>query len=132
MTSALVTPSGVPTSATFDEVPFRLIADDAGGLHLTTYRVHLPAPAPSELRVSLELGREENGVWAHIPELDISAEALDLNEAFYAVIAAAREWLSYIRDDQVELAPELQEQARYVVLLDAPVFSWFRDFSFVD
>lgn len=132
MTSALVTPSGVPTSATFDEAPLRLITDDAGDLHLMTYRVHLPAPAPSELRVSLELGREESGVWAHIPEFDISAEAHDLNEAFHAVIAAAREWLSFIQDEQVELAPELQGQAKYVVLLDAPVFSWFKGFSFVD
>ena len=127
MTSGVVTPSGVPTSATFDGVP---VLTDRGDM--MTYRVRLPAPAPAELRVTLELGKEANGVWAHIPELDISAEAEELNEAFYGVIAAARDWLSYIRDEQVELAPELQEQAKYIVLLNAPVFSWFKDFSFVE
>lgn len=130
MISEVVTPSGVPTSATFDEMPLRALPIVAADM--MTYRVLLPVPAPPELRVTLELGREANGVWAHIPELDVSAEAEDMSGAFYAVIAAARDWLSYVRDDDVELAPELQEQAKYVVLLDAPVFSWFRDFSFVE
>lgn len=125
--TSVVTPSGVPTSATFEGMP---VPADRGDM--MTYRVRLPASAPAELRVTLELGREENGVWAHIPELDISAEGEELSEAFYGVIAAVRDWLSYIQDEQVELAPELHEQAKYVVLLDAPVFSWFKDFRFVE
>lgn len=130
MTSAVVTPSGVPVAGSHGGAPVRAVALD--GIEMTTYRLRLPAPAPPELRVSLELGKEASGVWAHIPEIDVSAEGDDLSDAFYAVIAAAREWLSYVRDGEIELAPELNDQARYVPLLDAPVFSWFRDFSFVE
>ena len=45
---------------------------------------------------------------------------------------AAREWLSYVRDEQPELAPELGDQERYVPLLDAPIFSWFKTFRFAE
>ena len=82
--------------------------------------------------MQLEVGHEEGGYWAHIPELDVSAEGLDLDQAFRAVVRAAEEWLSYVRDEQVELSPALQRQAKYVALLDAPQFSWFRRVSFVD
>lgn len=97
-----------------------------------SYMVRLPAPAPRQLRVSLELGQEENVVWARVPELDVSAEGEGLAEAFANVIAATRAWLAYLRDDQPELGPEIAGQARYLPLLEAPVFSWFKHFRFVD
>jgi hypothetical protein len=55
-----------------------------------------------------------------------------LGAAFRAVTVAAREWLSYVRDEQVELAPGLAAQSKYVALLEAPEISWFRGISFVD
>jgi len=127
MTSVVVTPAGVPN---FDLTPREDLV--AGRTQMESYWVRLERPAPLELRMRLEVGQEEGGVWAHIPELDISAEAGDLDHAFRAVVLAARDWLSYLRDEQVELAPALNEQAKYVALLDAPEFSWFRDISFVD
>lgn len=96
------------------------------------YVVRIPAPAPAELQVDLEFGREDGGVWAHVPELDVSAEGSDVNEAFSNVVAAVRDWLSYLRDERPQLAPELEGQQRYVDLLDAPVFSWFKDFRFAE
>ncbi len=71
-------------------------------------------------------------MWAHIEELDVSAEGPDLEKAFRNVLAAARDWLSYINEESPNLAPELADQARYVALLEAPVFSWFREFRFVE
>jgi len=94
--------------------------------------VRLPKSAPRGIRVSLELGMEDAGVWAHIVELDVAAEGENAADAFRAVLAAAREWLSYVRDEQPELAPELGDQERYVPLLDAPVFSWFKSFRFAE
>jgi hypothetical protein len=97
-----------------------------------SYMVRLPAPAPRQLRVSLELGQEENGVWARVPELDVSAEGEGVAEAFGNVIAATRAWLAYLQEAQPELGPEIAGQARYLPLLEAPVFSWFKHFRFVD
>lgn len=126
-----VTPSGVPLGHTFAS-RLSQIAPGEEILHMMRYRVQIRQSAPPELRINLELGREDAGVWAHIPELDVSAEGADINEAFRAVIAAARDWLDYIREGDVGLAPELAEQARYVPLLDAPEFSWFKGFRFAE
>ncbi len=67
-----------------------------------------------------------------ISELDVSADGVDLEDAFRNVISAAREWLGYLQDEQPELGAEIASQARYLPLLEAPVFSWFKSFKFVD
>jgi hypothetical protein len=130
--TAVVTPSGVPNTeerpATGTQ-PYRFRYQHAEVKH---YRVHIAPPAPAELQVTLELGKEDNGVWAHIPELDVSAEGTDALEAFRNVLAATREWLSYIQEEQPDLAVELARQEKYVPLLDAPIFSWFKRFKFAD
>jgi hypothetical protein len=133
LTVAELTPSSFPDARIArpvgtDQVRIRYAAEP----EVERYRIRLPAPAPREARVSLEFGKEASGIWAHIDELDVSAEGEDLRAAFSNVIAAANDWLSYIRDESPDLAPDLAAQERYVVLLDAPVFSWFREFRFVD
>lgn len=95
-------------------------------------QVRLPQPAPQHLQVLVEFGQEEDGVWAHIPELDVSAEGPMLVDALRDVISAAHEWLEYLRDEQPELSPGLADQVRYVQLLDTPVYSWFRAFRFAE
>ena|SRR5271154_7356050 len=132
MTVVEFTPSEAP-------VRFREVATSSGAAHYEerpqpprVERVILPASAPREIQVTLELGKEEAGVWAHIVELDVSAEGADAREAFSAVLSAAREWLAYIRDEQPALAPELGDQQRYVPLLESPVFSWFKTFRFAE
>jgi hypothetical protein len=122
MTETLVTPAGVPSSTDQDRRA-RYLAQDT---NLITYRVRLPAPAPPELRVTLQFGQEDAGVWAHIEEIDISAEGADFDKALRNVVSAASEWLTYMRDEAPELAADLAAQARYVALLDAPPFSWFK------
>lgn len=78
----------------------------------------------------MEIGREADaGFWAHIAELDISAEGDTAPEAFAAVLHAARDWLAYLRDEEPPLAENLVEQEKYVALLDAPIFSWFKSFK---
>jgi hypothetical protein len=94
---------------------------------LERYSVRIPKGAPPELRVVLSFGQEPDGVWAHIDEFDVSAEGEDLLEAFRNVLSAAHEWLSYVREEQPDLAPALAAQARYAALLDAPEFSWFSE-----
>jgi hypothetical protein len=96
------------------------------------YSVHIARPAPRELRIAVHFGKESDGVWAHIDELDVAAEGKDVNEAFRNLVSSAREWLLYLREESPDLAPELKDQTRYAPLLDAPVFSWFRDFRFDD
>ena len=96
--------------------------------HWRSEHLFLPSPAPHDLRVTLEIGQEEESWWAHFPELDVSGEGDDLLQALAAVYGAAHEWLAYLRDESPELAPGLAEQARYVALLDAPGSSWFKDF----
>jgi len=91
--------------------------------------VWLPAPAPPEIRVSAQFQVEDGGAWVSVPELDISAEGDDPAAALRNVISAIREWLSYVRDERPDLAEELQGQARYVPLLDAPEFSWFKSIA---
>ena len=95
------------------------------GEELISYRVSFRPVAPARLRVHLELFQEDEGVWARIPELDVSAEGADVKEAFMNVLAAAREWLSYIREEEPSLSDDLLAQARYAALLDSPSFSWF-------
>ena len=90
--------------------------------------VRLPEPAPQHLQMLIEFGQEEHGVWAHIAELDLSAEGPSLVDALRDVINAAQEWLEYLKEEQPELSPQLVDQARYVALLDAPMYSWFRAF----
>lgn len=96
------------------------------------YVVQVPAPAPAEIQVHLELGAEDNGVWAHIPELDVSAEGAHAAEALGNVVSAARDWLRYIQEEGPQLSDELSSQAQYVALLDAPEFSWFRSVEFAE
>lgn len=92
-------------------------------------RVRVPASAPLSIRVSLEIGQEDAGFWAHIDELDVSSEGTTADEAFASVVNAARAWLSYLRDEAPELDPEIIGQRAYVELLDAPLFSWFKAFE---
>ena len=129
MSAVQITPSDAP-------VRFREVSTGGPARYeertMRVERVLVPAGAPQEIRVTLELGKEDSGVWAHIVELDVSAEGADALEALRGVLSAAREWLSYIRDERPELAPELGDQERYVPLLDAPTFSWFRDFRFAE
>jgi hypothetical protein len=134
VTTASITPSGVPNREGRPPIgtgrPQVLIRYHQA--EVKRYSVRIAQPAPLELQISMELGQEENGVWAHIPELDVSAEGADALEAFRNVLAATRDWLGYVRDEHPELAPELARQERYVPLLDAPVFSWFKSFKFAD
>ncbi len=90
-----------------------------------SYIVRVQTPAPEELRVTLEVGREEGGAWARIPALDLTGEGADYPEAFRNLLSAAYAWLTYLRDEQPDLADDLASQTRYAALLDAPVFSWF-------
>jgi hypothetical protein len=90
------------------------------------FRFH---PVPPDLLMTLELGLEDDHAWAHIPELDVSGEGPGVNEALQAVLAAARDWLSYLRDEQPELAAELEAQRRYVALLDLPGHGWFKTYN---
>ena len=73
--------------------------------------ITLAKPAPDELRVVLELGKEENGVWAHFEELDVSAEGEDANDAFIGAISAARAWLTYLRDENPSSRPSSRASA---------------------
>jgi hypothetical protein len=135
MTSPVITPSGAPVasgpaSGTDAELSIRYHGRSQG--QFVSYQVKIAAPAPKSIRVSLELGREEDGVWAHIPELDVSAEGANVEEAFRNVYSVARDWLAYIREESPDLGPDVADQARYVALIDAPVFSWFKDFRFAD
>ncbi|MFL5941720.1 MAG: hypothetical protein ACJ75L_00455 [Gaiellaceae bacterium] len=93
---------------------------------LISYKLRLPNPAPPELRVTLAGGPEGQGWWMRIDELDITAEGADALEAFRNLLSAARAWLSYLKENEPDLADDLVPQARYVALLEAPVFSWFR------
>lgn len=133
MTAPVMTPSGIPElespSSGTASFSYRYLQPDS---EIVSYQVRFVNPAPPALRVSLELGREANGVWAHIPELDVSAEGADVAEAFRNVFGAAQAWLAYIRDESPDLSVELEGQARYVSLIDAPVFSWFKSFRFAD
>ena len=132
MTVAELTPSSFPDARVAEPIGTDRVRIRYAEPEVERYRIRLPAPAPREVRVSLEFGKEEGGVWAHIDELDVSAEGEDLRTAFRNVIAATNDWLSYIRDESPDLAPDLAAQERYVALLDAPVFSWFREFRFAD
>ncbi len=82
--------------------------------------------------MAIQFGEEPHGIWVHIDELDVSAEGATAFEAFGNAVAAARAWLSYVRDEQPDLADGLASQRQYVELLDAPVFSWFGKFSVAD
>jgi len=131
MSVAEIIPSGVPGRRSYEYIttsgPATYTPSEAA-----RYVVSVPAPAPAELQVSLELGQEEGGVWAHIPEMDLSSEGANVSEAFMNVVSAVRDWLGFIREEGPALSPELAAQARYIELLDAPVFSWFKDFRFAE
>jgi hypothetical protein len=90
---------------------------------------HAKVP-PDDLRVTLQLGQEGDVWWARIPELDVSGEGQDFQEAFRAAYGAAYEWLAYLRDEHPDLSPELANQERYVPLLDVPG-AWFRDIQLI-
>lgn len=96
----------------------------------TSYRLQIPRPAPPDLRVTLELGAEGDFIWARIPELDVTAEGETVAETLRNILSAARAWLEYVREDQPDLAEDLRNQARFVGLLDAPEFSWFKRTTF--
>ena len=110
MTAPVVTPSGIPeiespSSGTSKfSYSYRRAARES-----ISYRVRFASPAPASLRVTLELGREDAGVWAHIPELDVSAEGADVAEAFRNVHGAAQAWLSYVRDEKPRPRPRTGE-----------------------
>lgn len=95
------------------------------------YRISARDLAPADLRVTLELGQDEGGVWARISELDVTAEGGDVQSALRNVVAAARDLLTYLRDEEPQLAPDLQGQSRYVPLLDTKPHGWFKLTKFV-
>ena len=130
MSVAQIIPSGVPGRRAYQYANTERARVTYNPSTAARFVVCVPAPARADLQVGLELGREENGVWAHIPELDLSAEGSDVGEAFSNVVAAVRDWLAYVREEGPQRAPELAAQEQYVDLLDAPVFSWFKAFSF--
>jgi len=79
-----------------------------GGPQLIRYTVELPVPAPPELRVALELGSEEGGYWASVPELQLTSEGEHLGEAVTNLVSAIREWLTYLQEE----APALGRTSR--------------------
>ena len=92
--------------------------------------IHVPSPAPANVRVTLEIVREDNAYFARIPEIDVAGEGDSPNDAFRSVLAAARSWLEYLNEETPDLVAELEPQRRYLPLLRAPLFSWFRDIKF--
>jgi hypothetical protein len=128
MTVADITPSA---PAEYEDRPgITIVRAESTAAPLHRYTVRVPRPAPPSLRVTLQLGQEEAGVWARIIELDVAGEGETLREALEDVLRAARDWLEYLRDEAPELGEDLRDQERFVPLLDAPVFSWFRAFRF--
>ena len=97
-----------------------------------TVAVKFRKPAPPELGVTVEIVKEEDAYFARIPELDVAGEGVTADAALRAVLDATRAWLEYLRDETLDLADTLEPQRRYVALLDAPVFSWFRRFDFTE
>ena len=96
-------------------------------------KLPVAASAPPELQVTLEIGQEGEAWWARIPELDVTGDGDDLRQALAAVYGAAREWLTYLRDEQPRLAgARLAIQRRHVALLNAPGTSWFKDVGRAD
>jgi hypothetical protein len=95
------------------------------------YSIPVPPPAPVSVRFDVEIGREAGGYWASAPELDLTAEGVEAGEAFLNLIHAIRDWLGYIQEERPPLSEELAAQARYVALLDAPLYSWFRGIRFI-
>lgn len=136
MTPSVLTPAGI-----FDDPTSVSVPTQSEGLHVSyaryrkrsdasVYNIRLPRPAPPNLRVSIELGREDEGIWARVPELNVAADGADIDETLRNLLGAVRDWLIYLREEQPSLAADLASQARYVALLDAPVFSWFKSARF--
>jgi hypothetical protein len=132
LTVAELTPSSFPDAEVAEPSGTGSIRFRYAEVDVDRYLVRLPTPAPRALRLSVEFGQEDVGVWAHIDELDVSAEGENLAAAFRNLVGATQAWLSYIRDESPDMAPELAGQERYVALLDAPVFSWFKGFRFAE
>src|SRR5437879_322588 len=98
-------------------IPFtRLRFDDEAAARLTRYSVQFAVPVARELRVALELGKEDEGFWASAPSLGMTAEGADLGEALTNLVSAIREWLLYLREESPRLGEDLAGQERYVAL----------------
>lgn len=133
MTVVEVTPSAAPRSSPSGQTGFgdiRLVSV-LHGVRPEMRRHILRFPVLPEHRVSLEMGLEDEHAWARIPELDVTAEGEDLNEALKAVFSAAHDWIAYLRDEEPALAPELADQVRYLALLEVPSYTWFKSYRLV-
>ncbi len=90
------------------------------------FSIPLPATPPDDLLLDVEAAVEGRTVFMNARELGVSVEADGAYAALAVLIESIGEWLEYLREENPRLAPELEQQRRYVELLDYEPVTWFR------
>jgi hypothetical protein len=91
-----------------------------------TFNVSMPPQPPEDLRLGLEVVFESGVVYMRAAEVDVSTEAETPFEATRSLVGGIREWLMFLREEQPNVAPNLEPQLRYVELLDYSSVTWFK------
>jgi len=89
---------------------------------------HVPVPAlpAGDVLLEVDVAIEDGAVVMSAQGVDVAVEAESLPAAFSELVDAVRAWLEFLRDRPDEdLVPELEEQRRYLVLLEHDPATWF-------
>lgn len=116
-----------PWAAPFDHGTHHPVRYELGERRGRTFDVAVFKSPPEDLLLSVEIVQEEDGAfYMRAIEVDVSVEGANAAEALRELSGSVRDWLEYIGEEELVLAPELEHHRRYLALLDFGPLTWFR------
>lgn len=91
-----------------------------------TFNVVAPKRPPDDLFLSVEIAEDNGAFYMRATEIDVSVEGDSPAEAIRELSEAVKDWLEYLREEKPALVADLENQRRYVALLDFAPLTWFR------
>lgn len=91
------------------------------------FTVRTPVSPPEDLLLDVEVAVENHVVFLRAVQVDVAIEedVMPLR-AFSSLVSAVKGWLTYLEEEEPELAPDLEPQRRYTALLGYDPQTWFR------
>ncbi len=91
-----------------------------------TFNVAVPKSPPEELLLNVEAAVENGAVFMRAIEVDVAVEGETHQEAVQSLARTIMGWLEFLREEEPELAPDLEPQRGYIELLRYHPLTWFK------
>ncbi len=115
-----------PSTTPFGHGEYHPIRYELGERTGRTFKVTARKSPPSELVLSVEIAQENGAFYMRATQVDVSVEDDNPAEVLRDLAESVKDWLEYLRDEELTLVSGLEGQRRYVALLEFDPSTWFR------